>query len=137
MGSFRRAPFPQLKSTMERIEQRTSRRPTLITALFFLSGLWLAVSPYVMDFSWHTTAWWNALVIGIALVVLAAIRFVDRARFEGLRWTALVLGAWLVASPFVTEYVEIAAAMWNAIAIGALVIVASMFAVGMPVRRRV
>ncbi len=111
---------------MQQTQQRQMRRPSAMTLIFVLSGLWLALSPYILGFAWHTTAWWNALVIGIALVILGVIRFASREQFEGLRWTALVLGAWMVASPFVVEYVVVTAAMWNAIIIGAVMIVASL-----------
>ncbi len=97
-------------------------RPSLTTALFFVAGGWLALSPYLLGFSWHAAAIGNAIVIGIALMVLAVIRYINPRRFQGVRWTALILGGWLIASPFATDYYTIGEAMWNAVLVGGLVL---------------
>lgn len=111
------------------------RLPDAVTSLFFLSGLWLAASPYILDFAWHPAAWWNAVVIGVALVALALVRFAYPRRFEGLRWTVLILGAWIVASPYVANYNHVEAATWNAIVIGILTIFTTLAAAARPATR--
>ena len=126
---------------MERAEhtqqkQRQARRPTFLTTLFVLTGVWLAVSPYVLGFSWNVAAWWNAVIIGIALVILGLVRFGSPEKFQGLRWTALILGAWMIASPFAAEYAEVTMAMWNAIFVGSLVVIISMIPMELPAGRR-
>lgn len=117
-------------------ENRHWRRPPdAVTSLLFLSGLWLATSPYILDFAWHPAAWWNAIVIGVSLALFALVRFVYPLRFEGLRWTVLIVGAWMVASPYVANYHHVEAATWNAIAVGALTIFATLIAAARPATR--
>jgi hypothetical protein len=109
--------------------------PRLLTIIFFLSGGWLMASPYVLDFAWEPSAWWNSLVIGAALIVVAIIRFAAPRRFHGLQWTALILGAWMIASPFVAEYADVTAAFWNSLLIGAIVVFAATLAAAQPAPR--
>ena len=118
-------------------EQRSQVAPKMIAAVFAACGIWLALSPYILGFSDHTGAWWNAVIIGLALVVLGLLGVSSRERLEGLRWTALILGAWLVASPFVAEYGYLTAATYNAIALGVVVVLAAIVAVAAPAPRPV
>ncbi len=111
------------------------RRPGAVTTLLFITGLWLAISPWVLGFSWDQPAWSNAVVIGVALVILAALRFAYPRRFEGIRWTVLILGAWMIASPYVANYADISAATINAIIVGALTIFGALVAATRPATR--
>ena len=111
------------------------RSPSWITTLFFVSGLWLMLSPYVLGYSWHPSVWWNALVIGAGLLVLAVVRYSNPQRFDRLRWTALVLGAWMVASPFVADFYHLATPTWNAVIVGAVVILGATSSVAVPARK--
>lgn len=120
---------------MEGIEDDQARRSRVIHIVLLASGLWLAASPYVLGFGWHAVAWWNAVVVGLCMVVLALLRFSNLLQLQGLRWTALVLGGWLLVSPFATEYVAVEMAMWNAVLVGGLIIVSAASAVQRPVRR--
>lgn len=113
-----------------------ARRPSLITMLFFLSGFWLMLSPFLLDFAWNSAALWNAVVIGVALIALSLLRFGAPGHFEQVRWAALILGAWMIASPFIAEYFDVNAALWNAILVGALVIFGATSSAALPARRR-
>lgn len=112
------------------------RRLSIITAIFFVGGIWLAASPYILGFSVHPDAWWNALLVGLCMVILAIIRAASPERFAGLRWTALVLGAWLVASPFIADYHYVGPAMWNAIIVGAVIILSATSSAAFPARQQ-
>ncbi len=120
---------------MEQVEAEITPHWRVTNALFLISGLWLAASPYLLGFAWHTAAWWNAIVIGICMVVLAMIRLSNLEQFRGLRWTALILGGWMIASPFVAGYAELAGAMWNAIIVGAVIAISAVWAARAPIRR--
>jgi hypothetical protein len=40
-----------------------------------LAGIWMIISPWVLGFSTHPQATWSAVIIGIIVLVLGAIRF--------------------------------------------------------------
>ncbi|RAL22402.1 hypothetical protein DL240_11175 [Lujinxingia litoralis] len=113
----------------------SSRRAVLVYAFVLASGIWLVLSPYLLGFAWDPSAWWNALVIGSALTLIALLRFANPNRFLGLRWTTLVLALWLMLSPFVANYYDVRPAFWSAFIVGALLLlVASGEAAGRPMR---
>jgi SPW repeat len=88
-------------------------------------GLWLFVSPAVLQFATIEHAW-NAYLVatGIALITAAAL-----AGFKPwLEWIALALGGWLVASPWLVGFSTSTAATWNAVVIGGLVVLFAAWA---------
>lgn len=111
------------------------RPPSAVTTLFFLAGLWLAISPFVLDFSWSVAAMWNTLVVGAALMALAVVRFVWPRRFEKIRGTVLVVGAWLFASPYVATFADVGAATANALVVGTVTIFGAIVASARPATR--
>jgi len=57
-----------------------------ITALF---GIWMIISPWVLNFSGNRAATWSAVISGIVVLVLGAIRFfTGLSRRTGLTATA-------------------------------------------------
>ncbi|MCX2948906.1 hypothetical protein [Lentzea sp. NEAU-D7] len=71
-----------------------------------LAGIWLLLAPFVLDqvpAADGLGAYWNDLVLGTAIVVLASIRMVASDRLPWLSLVNALLGPWLVASPFVLE----------------------------------
>jgi len=68
-----------------------------------LVGLWIAVSPWTLgfadDFGMLT---WNALVIGVGIVILAAIDMDAPANWE--EWAMIALGGWAAVSPWVLGF---------------------------------
>jgi hypothetical protein len=62
-------------------------------------GIWLVVSPWETDYSLNTTTKENALGLGAVLIVFNLIS-VLRVKEEGQEILNIVLGAWLVLSPF-------------------------------------
>ena len=65
-------------------------------------GLWLFISPRVLGYSAETAAAWNAYVIGAGIVVFAFIAARMPKAWEEI--INMVLGVWLVLSPFVLGY---------------------------------
>ncbi len=89
-----------------------------------LAGAWLFLSPWILGFSGSPA--WIAWVIGVLVVAVAVwAMFVDEARTA--EWTGALLGAALFVSPWLWGYAGIART--NAWIIGAVVIVASLWAV--------
>lgn len=86
----------------------------------FLTGLWLFLSPWLMDYTPLSHAAWNAYIIGAALVVFEAVALVYPAIWEELLDTAL--GVWLLVSPFALGFAAERVAAMNAVIVGAIVI---------------
>ena len=91
-------------------------------------GVWVAVSPFALAFTRFPAATWNAVIVGLAVALLALSRGpVNRS--VGL--FNIVLGLWLIASPFVLA-IALPAAFWNSIIFGALIVLAAFFAGNVP-----
>jgi hypothetical protein len=65
---------------------------------------------------------WNAWIAAVVIAALAAalLRF---AEWE--EWLSAAVGVWLVISPWLLGFATVAAAMWSAIVLGALVAIVS------------
>lgn len=75
-------------------------------------GLWLAASPWLLDYQDQTVAMWSAVIAGLALcaAALGAV-FVPRAWEE---WTEAALGVWMIVSPWVLSFSDHRIAMHSA-----------------------
>jgi hypothetical protein len=93
------------------------------SGLNLLAGLWLIVAPWVLDFRNARNADWNEVTIGMAIAVLALIRFIgpDLPRIGVL---TAVLGAWMIISPFLINLHQHAATAiyWNDVVVGVIVL---------------
>lgn len=65
-------------------------------------GLWVFVSPRVLGYHDETAAAWNAYVTGAGIVVFALIAARMPKAWEEI--INMVLGVWLVLSPFALGY---------------------------------
>lgn len=82
-------------------------------------GLWLAISPWVLGFHSDVPAMPNALIVGLAILVVALA-----ASFRPQAWqppTSLVLGMWLIASPWALDFAFLNEAKLDALIVGILV----------------
>lgn len=88
---------------------------------------WLFISPWVLGFAAGATgAAWNAWIVAIVIGVFAIAALVRAQPWE--EWVNLIAGAWLFVSPWVLGYAAAdTVAMWNAMIIGALVFVLSIW----------
>ncbi|GAA1648045.1 SPW repeat domain-containing protein [Actinoplanes couchii] len=91
-----------------------------------LVGLWLTCAPLVLDHAKSGLIYpgLNDVAIGLTVVVLAFVRVLTpRHHTDLLALFSVLLGGWLVASPFVISNRDLApAAMVNDIVVGGLVI---------------
>jgi hypothetical protein len=92
-----------------------------------LAGIWLIISPFVLRY-WHIeAASWNNIIVGIVVLVLAAIRVSDPARRMALSWVNLVLGIWLFISPWALRYNNYSTPMSNDVVLGIIVFVCAIW----------
>ncbi|HKX07258.1 MAG TPA: SPW repeat protein [Stellaceae bacterium] len=83
-------------------------------------GVWLAVSPWILGFSdSDPAATRNALIIGIAVAALSALTFLAYSIIE--EWVDVVLGLWLIASPWILSSAGSGAVVADFVIVGALV----------------
>ncbi len=89
--------------------------------LSMLLGFWLLLSPVILGF--YTlemgVAVWHSFILGL---VVAAVSIAALTRFYiWEEWVNVVLGLWLIASPFVLGFTGVTEAMWNHIIVGLLI----------------
>lgn len=84
-------------------------------------AVWLVISPWLLQFAaGFGVAAWNAWISGVIVAVIAGAALMRAQPWE--EWTNLVIGAWLVISPWVLAFSGNAAATWNTVAVGLLVL---------------
>ena len=101
------------------------------------AGLWLIVAGLMPrgDFAGASASAWSKLTVGVVVTLFAAIRVVRPARTAPLSLVNVLLGAWMVASPFVLGYSAAAGPAWNDVVVGAIVVLlagVSWLAAGVP-----
>ena len=90
-----------------------------------LLGIWLVLSPWAVGYAGDRVAFANALIVGVALVAVAAgAMLVPRAWEE---WTEAVLGLWLVGSPWLLGFAGLTTAMHAVVATGAAIMVLALW----------
>lgn len=85
------------------------------------AGVWLVAAPFVLGFADVTDGLWNHVIVGLAVLILAGIRVSNPGHNSWISWVNVVLGVWMVASPFVMGLTG--TILWNSIIVGALVAV--------------
>lgn len=93
--------------------------------LTLVVGVWMIVSPFVLQFSGQVAAMWNAVVLGI-VVALIALGAVYKFRIWE-EWLNFILGLWLIISPWALEFSNFSAATWNHAVTGILVAVFALW----------
>jgi hypothetical protein len=85
----------------------------------FALGLWLAMSPWLLEYSQHEAATANAAIMGLALALGShfEVSFDERSA----EWFNMAAGLWLVLAPFLLGYSAETVATANSIAVGTLV----------------
>ncbi len=83
-------------------------------------GGWLFVSPWVLGYAGTEVAGWNSWSVGLCIVIVASVAAASGSRAaEGI---ALVLGLWLVISPWVLQIAAVPEPVyWNKAVVGLLV----------------
>ncbi|WP_155352505.1 SPW repeat protein [Acrocarpospora macrocephala] len=90
-----------------------------VAGLTFLTGLYLAISPFVVGFNRFPTLTGNNLIVGIALALLALGFASAYGRTHGLTWVAPLIGIWTIIAPWVISAdVANTATIWNNVVTG-------------------
>jgi uncharacterized membrane protein len=85
-----------------------------------LLSIWVIVSPYVLAFTHYPRAMWNNIATGCAIGILAIIRTAI-PRQAAWSWINVILGIWLIISPFALVFISGTVALWNNIILGLII----------------
>jgi hypothetical protein len=98
-----------------------------VSAVSLVAGAWLALAAVALNYDTSgpgLDAYWNDIVIGSAIALVAVVRMVTPFRSAALGLINVALGAWLIIAPFVLAYGG--AALWNDVVVGVVVVVAAL-----------
>jgi hypothetical protein len=76
----------------------------LASGLNVVMGIWEILAPFILGYSSASVPTTNAIIVGLIVTVLAAIRFFGAYRAAWLSWVNAVLGVWLIVAPFILGY---------------------------------
>ncbi len=94
-------------------------------------GLWIFASPWIFQLATAGNAvTWNLYVVGIAVTILALMAIFAFQAWE--EWTNLVLGLWLLVSPWALGFSSSTLLMLNAVIAGALVAILAGWVIAPP-----
>jgi hypothetical protein len=96
---------------------------TTASGLDVLAGFWLLISPFALAFESNVSAVTNNVVLGIIIGTLALYRFFSPARHIWASWINVLLGIWVMISPFVLGFGDLETAKTNNVAFGMIVII--------------
>ncbi|WP_031511253.1 SPW repeat protein [Streptomyces megasporus] len=119
---------PDLVQMRARYAQAAST-PTArgLEALTMLTGLYLAISPWIVGFDGFTRLAVNNLVCGLTLALLGLAFATAYERTYGMSWVPAAIGVWLIVSPWVVSgEVDTTRTVVNNVIIGALAILLSL-----------
>lgn len=74
-----------------------------VDGLTVLTGLYLAISPWVVGFHRFATLTGNDLILGLAFALLGFGFAFAYGRTHGMAWVAPVIGAWTIIAPWVVS----------------------------------
>ncbi|MEV2201282.1 SPW repeat protein [Streptomyces fradiae] len=114
---------PDVAEMRARFEQATStRRGQAVEALAFLTGVYLAASPWIAGFSGLTALAVTNLILGIAYALcMGGLLGTAYERTHAMAWCAVAIGAFTIVSPWlVAGSVDTTRSIWNNVIVGAV-----------------
>ena len=103
-----------------------------VEGLTFLTGLYLAVSPWVVGFERFRTLTGNDLIVGVALAMLALGFASAYDRMHRIAWVTPVIGVWTIIAPWVVSGdVATAATIWSNVVTGLIALVLGLGALSL------
>jgi hypothetical protein len=120
---------PDLTGMRVRYEQ-IAETPMVQVAdgLAFLSGLYLAMSPWVVGFTDHSALTIANVFVGITVALLALGFASAFGRTHGIVWVAPLLGVWTIVAPWVVADAgtPATAAILSNVIVGALIVLVTL-----------
>lgn len=125
----------ELQGRYERIGQKPAFQ--MGAGLIVLTGLFVALSPWIAGFAMSTPLAVNNLVVGLTAVALALGFAASFRTTHGLSWVVPLLGVWTIVAPWVIYNADhsLRVILCNVIG-GAVLFLSSMAVVGSGMMRR-
>ena len=98
----------------------TDREDAAINALNVVLGIILIVSPWAVGFAAAELPSWNAVISGAVIAIVAFAAFVRLRAWE--EWISLVVGLWVLASPWLLGFAGLSSAFWTHLTVGLMVV---------------
>jgi hypothetical protein len=89
-------------------------------------GIWVLVSPWAIGRDAGSALISNAYIVGSAVTAVAVAALVAFRLWE--EWVTLILGTWLLVSPWFLGFSAMSVLTWNTVAIGILITVCATWA---------
>ncbi len=99
--------------------RQTWKKEALTDVVNLVLGAWLFLSPWIFGFASETVASWNAWLSGIVITGLAIAALAAFAEWE--EWINLVVGIWVIVSPWLVGFSANATVAWVHYAVGVIV----------------
>ena len=85
-----------------------------------LIGVLIGFSPWLAEQQTDQVVLWNAVLVGALVLVLAQLEYVSLQRWEEIG--EIILGLWLIASPFTFGYAEAGSLQYWHFVLGAIIV---------------
>ncbi|WP_330172526.1 SPW repeat protein [Streptomyces sp. NBC_01498] len=111
------------------------RDVALLDGPIFLAGLFIALSPWILHFTTSQPGLViHNVVMGIAIAGLALVFSATPTRTYGFSWALILMGAWMVAAPWVVGSSPDRGVFLSGVIPGALVAVLGLVCAGAALR---
>jgi hypothetical protein len=132
---------PDLAELRNRYDLAAEKPATrVLDGLIILSGLYLALSPWIIGLTRFTGTGdvrVNNLITGIAVAVMAMGLASAYGRTHGVAWAVPLLGVWAIIAPWVVSGpTPKGGTIISNVIVGALIFLLSVGAMAVPMRRR-
>jgi hypothetical protein len=128
------AGHPDVAEMRERYARMAGgRQAVAVDGLILLTGLYTAISPWVVHFHAQPDITVNNLIVGITMAVIGlGLTLADKKLLQ-LSWTVAAMGVWMIISPWVVTAGHSASAgiIWNNCWIGGVAFVLGPAAMAM------
>ncbi|GII81640.1 hypothetical protein Sru01_66220 [Sphaerisporangium rufum] len=126
---------PDILAMRDKYERAGSSPAAQVTdGLTLLTGLWLAISSWVVGFNGLSRLSVSNLITGLALAALAMGFASAFGRTYGLTWIAPLLGIWTILAPWITRSAT-TASIWTNVVTGAIVLLLGLAAMAVGSRK--
>ena len=114
-------------ATTNRGDVRTAQGASIVV---LLAGIWFFISPWVYGAMGARSAW-NSWIVGVTMVILAAVRISNPLTTVGASWVNCALGIWAFISPWIYRYTFNHGRFSNSLFVGVIVFLASIVSANM------
>ncbi|WP_318199637.1 SPW repeat protein [Streptomyces sp. SCL15-4] len=127
---------PEMAEMRDRLERTASTGKAIaLEGLILLTGVYTAISPWVVHFSGQPNLTANNLIVGITTALIGLGLALVPERMFRLAWALVPLGIWLIISPWIVTPAHGARAgvIWNNILTGVITMALGLAAMGLTI----